>query len=259
MRLAKAVMKAAREHAERMDPQESCGVIITTGGRRQYVACGNDANKPEQDFKINPRDWCIAEDAGEPVAIVHSHPGALPRPSMADRVEAEKHDLPWLILGRDESHEWLHPCGYVAPLIGRTFHHGILDCWTAVRDWYARELAIELPDFERDDLWWEKEDAQSLYAANYEAAGFTRVSEPQRGDILIMSIKTPGRPCFHPNHAAIYLGSDAELRSEEATPIFGAGPFIFHHMYGRLSTREIYGFSWAQKVELILRHKTKRG
>ncbi|SCZ14539.1 hypothetical protein SAMN03159391_05962, partial [Pseudomonas sp. NFACC37-1] len=67
-----------------------------------------------------------------------------------------------------------------------------------------------------------------------------------------------GRPCFHPNHAAIYLGDDPSLSSEPAPALGGSGPFIYHHMPGRLAAREVYGWSMANRVKLILRHKDYR-
>ncbi|HBO4759112.1 TPA: C40 family peptidase, partial [Pseudomonas aeruginosa] len=133
--------------------------------------------------------------------------------------------------------------------------HGLLDCWGACRDWYEREAGVTLPNFERKDLWWEVKDGSSLYEDNYESAGFYRVEDLRRGDMLVFQVPTPGRPCYHPNHAAIYLGADPCLRSEEAPALGGSGPFIYHHMAGRAATREIYGWSMANRVRLILRHK----
>ncbi|WP_147463947.1 NlpC/P60 family protein, partial [Pseudomonas syringae group genomosp. 3] len=93
------------------------------------------------------------------------------------------------------------------------------------------------------------------YEENYEACGFVRVEQPQRGDLLVFQIPTVGRACHFPNHAAIYLGADASLHSEDAPALGGSGPFIYHHMPGRLAAREVYGWSMANRVKLILRHK----
>ncbi|KAG0739940.1 hypothetical protein G6F24_017181 [Rhizopus arrhizus] len=41
----------------------------------------------------------------------------------------------------------IEPCGYVAPLEGRQFAHGILDCYSLVRDFYALELGITLSQY----------------------------------------------------------------------------------------------------------------
>ena len=43
----------------------------------------------------------------------------------------------------------------------------------------------------------------------------------------------------HPNHAGIYLGTDAALPGR--TKVFGAGPFLLHHLYGKPSEIIVYG------------------
>ena len=78
--------------------------------------------------------------------------------------------------------------------------------------------------------------------------------ELQRGDVLVMMV---GRT-YHPNHAAIYLGDDGSLVSEPAVALGGQGPFFIHHLYGRSSTRNIYGPDWAMRTRLILRHQQAR-
>ncbi|WP_122364655.1 NlpC/P60 family protein, partial [Pseudomonas coronafaciens] len=184
------------------------------------------------------------------------HPDRAATPSMTDLVSCELHELPWAIVGWPGGDiQWFKPSGFQAPLLGRDFSHGLLDCWSACRDWYAREAALPLPNFERKELWWEDPDSPSHYEDNYEACGFVRVEQPQRGDMLIFQIPTVGRPCHFPNHAAIYLGADASLHSEDAPALGGVGPFIYHHMPGRLAAREVYGWSMANRVKLILRHK----
>lgn len=88
-----------------------------------------------------------------------------------------------------------------------------------------------------------------MYEANYEAAGFVRVNQPQRGDMIVMAI---GRTA-HPNHAGIYLGGDPALPGEESD-VFGPGPFLLHHLYGRPSEVIVYGGPWLDRTRLILRH-----
>lgn len=256
MRINQQLQAAIREHAEREHPAEACGVLIKTEAGREYVPCRNLARTPRDQFTLHHEDLAAAEDHGELLAIIHSHPDASPRPSMADRVSCELHELPWGIVawpGGDM--EWFKPSGYTAPLLGREFSHGLLDCWGACRDWYAREAGLHLPNFERKDLWWEQADGPSLYEDNFKGAGFYQVNEPRRGDMLVFMVPSPGRPCYHPNHAAIYLGNEPALVSEDAPALGGSGPFIYHHMAGRASTRDIYGWSMANRCRLILRHK----
>jgi len=70
------------------------------------------------------------------------------------------------------------------------------------------------------------------------------------GDLIVMQI---GRS-YHPNHAAVYLGNKPVLPHEELN-IYGQGPFMLHHMYGRKSAVEIYGGQWFERTSFVLRHK----
>lgn len=253
MDLSNSLHQAIAAHAAAEHPRECCGVIIKAGRRRQYVPCDNLATTPSEHFVLDPKGWAAAEDLGKVLAIVHSHPDVPARPSMADRVSCELHGLPWVIMSWPEGDvATIEPEGYRAPLAGRDYAHGVLDCWALCRDWYAREWGLELPNYERRDGWWE--EGESLYEKHYKAAGFYPVglADARRGDMLVMQI---GR-AVHPNHAAIYLGSDWSLASEpEAPALGGAGPFFIHHPYERLSSREVFGGPWLERTRLVLRHR----
>lgn len=135
------------------------------------------------------------------------------------------------------------------PLLNRPFVHGAWDCWAVCEEFYKREHGIEFEDFKREDGWWESAEATSMYEANYEAAGFVRVDLPRRGDMIVMAV---GRTA-HPNHAGIYLGTNAALPGEESEA-FGPGPFLLHHLYGRPSEVIVFGGPWLDRTCLILRH-----
>lgn len=233
----------AKAHALAEYPRECCGVLIVFKGREQYRPCRNTATSPGDHFVMSAEDYAEAEDAGGVTAVVHSHPDTAARPSEADRVACEASGLPWYIVSvlRDggaptavEVHRF-EPCGYEAPLVGRTFHHGVLDCYTLIQDWYARERGITLPHFERRDGWWD-DGHSDLYTEHFREAGFEPVSgEPQPGDVLLMQIQSGNRV---PNHAGIYLGDGVML----------------HHMAGRLSSRDVWGGWYRDCTRLIVRY-----
>lgn len=248
------VMQAVFKHAKEDYPKEACGVVLSVDGLQMYAPCRNTAKGNDQ-FAIHPHDLASAEDLGEIVCVYHSHPDHNAQPSMADRVSCELHGYPWLIVSHPDGDVHLfEPCGYKAPLLGREFFHGILDCWAACRDWYDRELGIEFPNYERTDAWWETE-TQSMYEKNYKEAGFVKVdfnhnsNALQYGDMLVLRI---GRTLCA-NHAAIYLGSNSQFKSEEVEPLGGQGPFMFHHMYGHNSERIVYGGNWLERTVMVLR------
>ncbi len=248
--MRKHILAAVQAHAAAEYPRECCGLIISAGRSHRYVSCENTATEAAEEFRISPDAYAAAEDLGEVIGIVHSHPDATSRPSPRDLAMCEATGLPWHILSwPDGDLRSITPTGHT-PLLGRPFVHGAWDCWQVCADWYKREWGLEFPAYQREDGWWEKGDGPSLYEEAYEAAGFYQVSQPQRGDMIVMAV---GRTA-HPNHAGIYLGDAAQLPEENAQ-VFGPGPFMLHHLLGRPSEIIVFGGPWLDRTRLVLRHR----
>jgi proteasome lid subunit RPN8/RPN11 len=251
MKITAASIAAIYAHAAMDNPRESCGLLVRVGRAQMYVPAANVAENPETDFRISAGAWADAEDLGKVLCVVHSHPGQSAKLSGADRVSMEATELPWLIVevreGKPVSHLLHIPTGYQAPLVGRPFHHGVLDCYTLVRDYYQRELGITLPDFEREDGWWEK--GQDLYADNFEGAGFYPVDADDlcQGDLIVMQVRAEKA-----NHAGVFL-ADGILKTEPDHHPVPAG--ILHHLYGRDSKRDPFGGFWREAARFYMRHK----
>lgn len=237
-----ATLKAAQAHAAECYPNESCGLIVLAEDGEKYVPCKNAHDNPSEHFRLSGEDFAEAEELGEVKAVVHSHPNASGAPSDADRVQCELSELPWHILsvgmvdGKAEFGQqgYCQPCGYQAPLQGRQFAHGILDCYTLFKDFLFREYGIKMNNYEREDDWWN--NGQELYSVDrLNAEGLFQIKdEPKRGDIILMNIRSKV-----PNHAAVYLGDGQML----------------HHLHGKLSRAEPYGGMWAERTCMIVRHK----
>ena len=231
-----------RAHAAESVPAECCGLVSVVSGHLVYVRCRNayagesvrlgDA-KP---FEIHHEDYSAAEDAGEIVAIVHSHVGEPPVPSMADRVGIEAHGLPWLIVNYPVGNWTVNePTGYKAPLIGRPYVHGVFDCFAICRDYYRETLGIEIQNYPRDECFWKK--GQNLYLDLFEEAGFVLIEEKdlRKHDGIFMMVRADV-----PNHAAVYLGDD----------------MILHHPMSRLSGRDPWGGYWKKCATHFVRHRS---
>lgn len=244
--LTDKIKKAINTHAKTEHPREACGVIVG----KEYIPCTNIAADDAQ-FEICPYDLVRAEKEGKIQAYVHSHSGfgeASTKPSQPDMIQMGLHGLPWVIANGVDV-DLYHPTDYKAPLIGRDYHHGILDCYTLIRDYYQRELGIYLNDYKRKDEWWADESSESLYVDNFKNEGFFEVDTIQKHDIILARL---GRTHYI-NHALVFIG-DGKLKSERTEDVIG-DCLVLHHPYGRDSIREIYGESWQRRAAMIIRHK----
>ena len=95
-----------------------------------------------------------------------------------------------------------------------------------LRDYFKKELNLELRDYYRADEFWKK--GQSLYEDNFMNEGFRKVplAEIQKHDVLLIHLEAN-----LPNHAAIYVGDQQ----------------VLHHVQGRLSSRDLLGEYYIKK------------
>lgn len=221
--------------ARNLEPLEACGLIYVFKGRPRLRMCANFAEDPERDFAISPNDYAMAEELGEVVGVIHSHPNSSAEPSPVDCASHAASGLQWWIvglIGDDAEIRHMPAVSSSQPLVGRVFVHGVADCYSLIRDWYLMERGVDLPDFARTDQWWSK--GQDLYIDGFPQAGFVEVAEPPvLGDVLLMNIGA--NVC---NHAAIFCGGDK----------------ILHHLHGRLSGHELYSSFYRDRTRHVLRY-----
>lgn len=227
------------KHALEFPRQEVCGLVVSYGRNKfKLIRARNVADRPEFDFCLDPVAWLEVKPGEEVVGIYHSHPNGPPKPSPADLTSCEATGLPWYIVSPGTGDYYsFEPSGYEAPLLGRPYVHGVHDCYSIVRDWYKREMGIELDDIERENWWWEKQGV-NLYVDNFEPQGFVQMigQSPARGDAFLIQVGSS-----KPNHAAVYLGDGT----------------IIHHVAGRLSCIEPWDGVYSQFCTHHLRHKSQ--
>lgn len=145
-----------KQHLTECSPQEGCGLLIRLAESLEYWPVVNSSGDKMNSFRIAPQDYAEAEEAGEVVAIIHSHPGedGIAYPSILDRQLMRETCLPWIIYApqKDEIAVFFEePVG----LLGREFVLGATDCYGLVMAWH-RSRGIFLPDFRRPYPWWER-------------------------------------------------------------------------------------------------------
>lgn len=217
-------------YSKSQEPHECCGFVVLKGGESHFLPCENISVDKENHFEISPEDYLNAEQQGEVIALVHSHPNGEPVLSVADLQTQMCCQLDfWLVCD-----EKLHIFPKISPLVGREFEHGKMDCYTLYRDFY-RLAGYEMKNYERDDHWWE--DGFNLYLDNIEKEGFEKVTDLhdlQIGDVILVQISSDV-----PNHAAIYIGEQ----------------MVLHHSPRRLSKRDLYDGYWLKHTHSIWRFK----
>jgi len=217
-------------HAKREAPRESCGLIIVKRGIQVYIPCRNISDD-ETHFAIHPQDYADAEDKGEIVSIVHSHPSGNP-PSEIDRNRCDRTGISWLVASLDGTYSEIKPKGYKAPLIGREWVHGVYDCYSLVQDYYRQAHNIHLPDCQRQENWWER--GFNVILDNFMNLGFVEVKDIKPYDGVIMKIASPV-----PNHCGVIL-PDGNL---------------LHQPRNRLSTLDNYSTRYRNATIMIVRHR----
>ena len=230
---------AFRQHAVAEYPRECCGLIAVIKGKERYLPCRNIADRPNGSFVLHPEDYAKAEDLGDIIALAHSHPDDGTVATDADKVQCAASAMPWYIVSVNKQGETsdiarYEPDDYEAPLVGRQFAHGILDCYSLIKDYYKRELGLVLPHFDRRDNWWNLGD--DLYMRHFGDAGFEPIKGAMRKhDVIIMQVRAP-----QPNHAGVFIGDPDHM---------------LHHMYNRLSSRDVYGGYFQEVTRIIVRHR----
>lgn len=216
-------------HAQAAAPDECCGLVIAAADGELYQPLTNSATEADT-FDIDPADWIAAEEQGEIVAVVHSHPTGPAVLSTADRLAQRATAVPWWLVANEQLHKFCN----VPPLLARQFDHGTTDCLTLILDAYHLS-GLELGNYAREDDWWDTE--QDLYLENLPTAGFEQLGAecaPQLGDLVLICLGGV-KAC----HGAIYLGDG----------------YLLHHPINRLSKRDLYGGYWQHQTHSIWRHK----
>ena len=212
-------------------PEEGCGILLNKRGVLKWKPCKNIAADRETSFELNPEDYISAHLEGDIYAIVHSHTNASAEPSELDKKASEFLKIPYIIYSIPEGEKVVYTPKEARDLTGRTYNFGTYDCWILVRDFYKKEYGITLPLLNFEQNWWENN--LNYFDDLFTDFGFKEVSSPQKGDVILFSIRAKV-----PNHCGIYLGED----------------LFIHHAENRLSCRENLFPFWVKHITRYARY-----
>jgi len=216
--ISSTILSDMFSHFARCAPREGCGVLGVKRGKLHWLPCTNVAIE-EDDFALDSDEYIRICHTYDVVGIVHSHVHSSCEPSQTDIKYCNASDIPYYIFSYPSMDCYkLEPKNSDIPLIGREYEWGVTDCLEAVRDYYRKELLLDLKKkraYRKD--WW-KSNENYMTDEHIKEWGFNPVDNNLReNDLLIFAMEGN-----IPNHCGVYLGND----------------LFYHHMENRLSCRE---------------------
>lgn len=222
-----------RAYAEAAHPIEACGFILSDGS---VVECTNVS--PEADtFVIGAVESAVYLD--DAVASWHSH-ADYAGVSFADINASKALNLPYAVFNCAGTEFFYFDPRQSTGLLERPWMYGGYDCYSAVRDWYAQEMGVQMADYERlyEGEWVQR--GFTHFQDNFAAEGFVeipRTADLRRGDILMFKIRND-HAC---NHVAVIENAEANQ--------------IYQHLVNRDSAVMTYSGYFRDNTCMVLRHK----
>ena len=239
------IKKQALEEA----PKECCGVLLKNG---ELHACVNVSGFPEETFAINFNNLKNI-NTDDIAAFYHSHPQGI-EPSLTDKYYAHKVNLKSFIYAiKEDEFSSYEPSGFFElPLIGRDFITNEVDCITLVRDYYKRNLNIDIKDIKHQireiepgewknhpEFWKYNRKNNEQLIHLFQSRGFSLID--RKDDIkehdLILSDNGLVRAY---SHCAVYIGAER----------------VIHHPYPTKSTKESMSYFKGRGMVVRMRLKS---
>lgn len=165
LELSSSVVDTMRRCAIDRFPNEMCGLIVNG----EWVEAENIAEDKKVTWLID-QDFQSSFNPDDIQGVVHSHckPHII-NPTKTDMQFQMEDGNPWGIIYTDGTWGskplWWGDFRLDEPLVGRTFVHGVTDCYSAIRSWRWQKRGHYIPEFPRNTDWWKNaKDEGSMYA-----------------------------------------------------------------------------------------------
>lgn len=228
----RSLIDEAVEYFRTKMPEEACGIFSDN----KFIPFVNKADDPLSNFAINDPLYTELYLNNKVDCILHSHDD-FPSVSYDDKSNQQQLDIPYGIINfkqKSVTHviffgDYLE----IEPLKGRPFFYGAFDCLTLVRDYYAINYNIELPDPPKYWNIWKDKQIFEGGLAEHKQLERIKLMYAEEGDIILY--KMQGNNI---DHCGIYLGNSLML----------------HHFIYRLSAT--YPLNIARtKIDCVYRRK----
>ena len=222
MELTEKIKEKIKEHTLSDIENESCGLIIEDG---TVIPCENRAEDSKVHFIIAAGDIKKAQKQGWIEAVYHSHVFQNEKEdglSDEDIVIAEYFNVHSVVYSvKDDKFYEYFPTGKPIEYIGRPYIRGVLDEFHLIRDYYKKELNIEIADLKNKNI--------EIFLQNN---GFCEVDAAKKHDILVL--KWSGDTTK--KKMALYLSDDKIL----VHPEFEMSKFVNYNYGLKRWTEKIY-------------------
>ncbi len=231
-----------KKHALENQNIECCGLLLSN----DIVFRCENISEIKNHFQISPTDYLKATTLGNIIAVYHSHCNGNCDFSEYDKLMANNLNLKYILycINTDKFKEYT-PQTYKNPYIGRYFEIGKSDCFSLVREYYKKELNLDIVDCKRDINWYKTNEQKDLFDEIYSihknewikiSVGSPEIEIMKKHDAVVMRFKEDASPC----HIAIYVDDGA----------------ILHHKQQQYSTIEKYSKPYQRRTAYVTRHKS---
>lgn len=224
------IKKEIEDFALANKPDEVCGFVLSNNGEYSVFKCQNISYSKKNHCILNPFDYIRASKLGKIVAHFHSQEDK--NASLLDNINAFNHQIHSIIYSwKFKKFSLIEPT--LEPYLNKDYESGVSDCYSLVRDYFKKELNIQLNDYNRNEEWWNENPNLIVDNFKKELGIEVNIQDIKKNDLIVFNIFGVSR------HFAIYLGGD----------------FILHHPRNEKSVINELNDKLKKRVSLVIRHK----
>jgi proteasome lid subunit RPN8/RPN11 len=216
--------------------EEECGfIVLDQGFDTRIIRARNVHENKSKYFKIPLNNFLEIDEKYNILCIYHSHPQTSESPSKFDIKVAEEMCLPFLIYSLKSKKFFLHfPTSFTPDkIIGRMYVEDIHECTCLVKDYYLKELGINITGWIKNYCIPRNNKKANKLLTKVFSKNLIEVNEPKKHDILVFKFSDKKML-----HAGIYIGEER----------------FIHQKNNQISSRTFLDSRWKDKIYKIYRH-----